>query len=147
MGGPTVLRYVSMLYRHSQMHVAKSLKGYGIGPGQHSFLLGICAEPGISQEGLSERLAIDKGTTAKAVKALIARGFVSRRRDPDDGRAYRLYPTDSGEALLELVREVLVDWQESLWAGLEPEERRLAFFLTERMAANARKRLEEDCRR
>jgi DNA-binding MarR family transcriptional regulator len=135
---PTILRFVSILYRYSQMRIAKRMKPFGIGPGQYPFILGIRRQPGISQDGLAERLAIDKGTTAKAVKTLERGGFIDRRLDPADKRAYKLYPTKKGEELSAALDAVLLEWREILFSGFSEEERKQAYSLVVRMSENAR---------
>lgn len=135
-----ILRHISVLYRYSQIHIARRLKSFDIGPGQYPFLLRICRQPGINQDDLSEILVIDKGTTAKAVKALKARGYIKKEADPGDRRMRRLFPTDKGENLRALlIGEILVEWREILRQGFSEEEKVQVDDLVARMAANAAK--------
>ena len=81
---------------------------------------------------------IDKGTTAKAVKALEEGGWIQRREDEADRRVYRLYATRQGQELGSLLDEILQEWQEVLFAGFTHMEKQEAFDLVKRMAENAR---------
>jgi DNA-binding MarR family transcriptional regulator len=135
---PTILRFISILYRYSHMHIARRLQPYGLASGQHPFLLAVCRHPGFSQEKLSEHLVIDKGTTAKAVKALEKGGWIERRVDEADRRMYRLFATKQGQELGSRLDDILLKWQEVLFAGFSPTEKEEAFDLVKRMAENAR---------
>ena len=135
---PTILRFISILYRYSHMHIARRLQPYGLASGQHPFLLAICRHPGFSQDQLSEHLVIDKGTTAKAVKALEKGGWIERRVDAADRRVYRLFATKQGQELGNRLDDILRQWQEVLFADFTPTEKQEAFDLVKRMAENAR---------
>lgn len=135
--GPTILRFVSILYRYSHMHIARRLQPYGLASGQHPFLLAVCRHPGFSQDQLSEHLVMDKGTTAKAVKALEKAGWIDRRVDEADRRIYRLFATKQGQELGSRLDAILLQWQETLFAGFTPAEKQEVFALVKRMAENA----------
>jgi len=92
----------------------------------------------MNQDGLSERLVIDKGTTAKAVKELESDGFILREADPTDKRTNRLYPTQKGEELKEELDLFLVEWRDVLWKGFSEGEKTQAYYLVEKMAENAK---------
>jgi len=138
---PTILRFISIIYRYSQIHIAKKLKSYGIGSGQYPFILAICRSPGISQDGLSEKLVIDKGTTAKSVKTLESAGFLERKIDDADRRAYKLYATPIGQELQGALDTILLEWRDILWKGFSQDERKQVYDLAIRMADNAKNHL------
>lgn len=138
MRSPTILRYVSILYRYSQIHMARTLRSRGTGAGPYPFLLAVNRLPGISQDGLSEELAIDKGATARAVRSLEEAGYLERRPDGRDRRTHRLYATSEGLALVEVLNAALRDWMDVLFRGLSGTERDQAFDLIIRMSGNAR---------
>ena len=76
-----------------------------IGHGPRRFLVEIALNPGHTQEEISERLLMDKTTTARAVKQLEQRGYIIRKRNDIDKRRYRLDPTEKGKVLLPRVLE------------------------------------------
>lgn len=135
---PTILRYVSILYRYSQMYLASRLKPLHSSVGLYPFMLAICRRPGMNQEGLSEILVMDKGTTAKAVKNLERKGYIVRESDQTDRRTNRLYPTAPGEEFRDKLDVFLLEWKEILWKDFSASERTQSCDLIRRMAANAR---------
>ncbi len=64
---------------------------------------------------LAAELAVSQPTASDAVAALVRKGHVERRADPDDGRATRLYATDSGSALA----KSLAGWPEALLGAID----------------------------
>lgn len=134
---PTILRYVSILYRYSQIYLAGRLKPLRTTVGLYPFMLAICRQPGMNQESLSEILVMDKGTTARAVKELEHKGCIVREPDCSDRRTNRLYPTARGEALADRLDVFLLEWKEILWKGFSEGERNQSYELVKKMAANA----------
>jgi len=137
---PTILRFISIAYRNSQIFINRELKERGIdlGAGQYPFVLFICRNPGFNQDAVSDGLSIDKGTTAKALKELVAKGYIERCTDERDKRNYRVYATERGRALKAELDLLLGEWRERLLTGLDPQERESAYSLVERIASNAR---------
>ena len=134
---PAISKYSSMVYRLSQIYFDEQLAPYHIGCGQQFFLLHIYRHPGINQYELAYQDHYDKGTTARAVKKLEAQGYVLRRSDEHDRRITKLYVTKKGEAIVEMINQVLADWHAIITDGLSDEECEVTARLMGRVAANA----------
>ncbi|MBP1082396.1 MULTISPECIES: MarR family winged helix-turn-helix transcriptional regulator [Bacillus] len=128
--------YISAIYRHMQILISAQLQPYRIGSGQYIFLLTIARKEGISQKALSEKLLIDKTTTAKAIKKLEAEGYVKRETDPADKRYSLLYLTESGRAVLPKVQATLHDISRKSRTGMDDEEYKLMLSLLKKMLNN-----------
>jgi len=140
---PTVLRFVSILYRYSHMHIARELQPFGLSSGHHPFLLAVYRHPGNSQDAIAEHLVIDKSTTAKAIKVLEESGFIYRIVDSKDRRAHRVFITEKGKEIGAILDQILLKWQETLFQGFSPEEKRIAKNLVKRMAENAKRKVSQ----
>ena len=92
-------KWISALYRYLQMRLNSELEPYNLGSGQFPALLVLLKNEGINQETISKTLHLDKATVARAVNKLMAKGYVVRKRDPLDGRAYVLYTTANFESV------------------------------------------------
>lgn len=69
--------------------------------GAQMFVLGeIAAEPGASIKRLSERTLTDPSSVSVVVARLVDAGFITRERDPNDGRKTILGLTSRGTKLL-----------------------------------------------
>lgn len=107
MDKPSIGRLISAVFRHLKVLIEHELDGYQMNTGQIHFFMEIYKHPGMTQEELSHHLLVDKATTAKAIKKLLGEGYVLRKRDDADKRAYRLYVTESGKALFPELHNVL----------------------------------------
>lgn len=72
-------------------------------PTQYSALAFIHIEPGIHQNTLGERIALDRSSVTKCVEILEARGLLRREIDSRDKRARLLYITPEGDEMLKEV--------------------------------------------
>ena len=101
-----LLRNIGSLCRCVQSVMDLKFRHYNLQRGQFIFLTRTCENPGIRQVELTSICNVDKGTTAKAVSKLEAAGYLIRKQDAGDGRAWNLFPTESGKKLYEaLIQE------------------------------------------
>jgi len=90
---------------------------------KHFGCLTVIADEGpLSQQYLGLRMRVDRTTIVSVVDDLEAAGFVHRKRNPDDRRAYALIATPAGAAWLEDKRGALMDAHAELLAPLAPDE-------------------------
>jgi DNA-binding MarR family transcriptional regulator len=113
---------ISAIYRHMQVLIASELAPYRIGSGQYIFMMAIAFQQPITQKALSERLLIDKTTTAKAITKLETEGYVRREANPADNRYQLLYLTDSGREVVPKVQEALARVKNKTRKGMKDEE-------------------------
>lgn len=114
--------YISIIYRHMQMHLNNELDKYGFGSGQYLYLIHVATKEGITQKELSSDLAIDKGTTAKAISKLVEQGYVYTKENIKDGRSHKLYLTESGKEIVPKVRKILINTSKKLKANMDSIE-------------------------
>lgn len=89
---------------------------------------------------LATALRLDKSTTTRVVDALVRKGYVERRPDPEDARAVSLCVTREGRALYERINDELIDQQVGLLRDLDPELRAAATEVVRRLARAAQGR-------
>lgn len=73
---------------------------FDVTPTQYSALAFIYNEPGIQQNVLGDRIALDRSSVTKCVEGLETRGLIRRQVDQKDKRARMMYITPDGEAML-----------------------------------------------
>lgn len=129
-------KYISQLHRKGNVFITREVSKYGIGVGQVMFLLDLYVQDGKNQEEISERLKIDKGTTARAIKKLEEQGFISRVKDECDKRANKIYLTDKGKSIREDVYSTLDEWNNKISEILNEEEEETMKNLLERVCKN-----------
>ena len=119
------------------------LEPYGIGRGQHRFLMELFSHKGISQGEIAHNLSMDKSAVARALMKLEKAGFVRRERDSTDRRIVRAYLTNEAESIKEPLFSVLSGWTHTLANGLTDKERNQALALLRHMTDNANRALTE----
>ena len=94
----------------------------------------LAASEGQSQQALSNALGIHRSAVVSLVDDLEQRGLAERRRDPFDRRAYTLYLTPEGRALLAEAQSVAEEHEAELLTALNASERSQLISLLRRVA-------------
>jgi DNA-binding MarR family transcriptional regulator len=115
--------YISIIYRHIQIHLNKEFNEFGFGSGQYLHFIHISYNEGITQKELSQSMAIDKGTTAKAIHKSVEQGYIYSKIDRNDKRSSKLFLTKSGKNILPRVRLILNKTSEILKSGMDSSEK------------------------
>ena len=101
------------------------------------YLLTVCRNAGASQDRLASLLGVANSNVTRQLASLEKLGYVTRRRDENDGRCWLIDPTDRAYEMLPRLVEVLRDAQAALTRDTSVEEQELLLELVERMAYNA----------
>jgi DNA-binding MarR family transcriptional regulator len=131
-----IAKYISLLYRKSSVYINRVVSEYDIRSGQLIFLMDLYLQDGKNQEEISERLKIDKGTTARALKKLEEQEFITRVKDKDDKRANRIYLTEKSKDIKPDVYNVFEDWNKKISENLTNEEEETLRNLLEKVCKN-----------
>ncbi|EDS05209.1 transcriptional regulator, MarR family [[Clostridium] scindens ATCC 35704] len=95
----------------------------GIGTAEFDFIHLVRNNPGITQAEIREKLKIDKGAAARRAASLEAKGFLTREKNPQDGRSQLLYATEKAEKLRNSKAGIEAVFYEWLLAELPEDER------------------------
>ncbi len=106
---------VSRLMRRNYNRRAQ---GLGLSLAQWRALAFLSRQEGVKQVTLAESLEIQPITLARLIDRLEEAGLVTRRPDPDDRRAIRLYLTSQAQPLLEQMWELATKTHEDALADL-----------------------------
>lgn len=90
-------RQITKIARECSRFTSKVLKDTGLGLSEYEFIHCIRHDPGISQEGLREKLGLDKAAVARRAANLEKKGYIIRKQDPDDGRGKQLFTTEKSD--------------------------------------------------
>ncbi|GAA0730475.1 MarR family transcriptional regulator [Clostridium malenominatum] len=91
-----ILREIGTLSRSIHSICDIKFKELKLQKGQFIYLTRICENPGINFIDLTILLKIDKTSTTKAIQKLETQGYIERKKDLNDKRVIRLYPTEKG---------------------------------------------------
>ena len=130
-------RLTSIIYRCSQVHINNELKKYNIGIGQIYFLKKLSKKDGINQEHLAESLLFSKATSTRAIQKLESEGYVIRKKDKTDKRAYNVFITLKGKKFMNIFKNISSDWNNIILSGFTEKEKELFINLLKKTIENA----------
>ncbi|MFA6115823.1 MAG: MarR family transcriptional regulator [Sphingomonas sp.] len=101
-------------------------------------LIAVIAESdGLTQQALGAATRMDKVTVSRAAIALVDRGLVQRRPNPDDQRSHLLSLTKAGKTLYESVAPKALELEAQVFAGFSAEEIATFSTMLDRIEASA----------
>lgn len=115
-----LLHDVSRLLRRN---FSRRMAHRGLTQAQWQTLAHLSRCQGVNQTTLADMLDVQPITLARLIDRLEASGWVERRADPADRRAFRLYLTDAARPLIDEMWDRAADTREEAMAGLEPAVR------------------------
>lgn len=129
-------KFISAVYWQRNSFFFKRFNKFNIGCGQYRFLLNLYLQDGITQEELSNKLMVDKATTARAIKKLEEEGYVSRSVLEEDKRAYKIMITEKSLSIKKEFFEILDEWENEVMRNLSVEEKKSLLHLLEKIASS-----------
>lgn len=132
-----IIRNITEIARCGAQYRTEMLAPMGLKACHASYLMEICAHPGISQDRLAARICINKSNVARQVAILEEDGFLIRTPSPQDKRIMQLYPTEKTMELLPSISPILTQWEACLTADVSEEERAVLERVLERMKDKA----------
>lgn len=111
------------IYRNTQMYLDKVLKRFDIGSGAFPYLFMLERKEGISQNQISREIGNDKAMSARTITRLIEQGYVSKREDERDSRAYQLFLTEKAREVIPEIRKEINILTEMITEDLTEEEK------------------------
>ncbi len=101
----------------------KRAQAMGLTRAQWRVLVHLGPRQGINQSALADILELDNVTLGRHVDRLEATGWLQRRPDPDDRRAWCLHLTAKAEPILERMEALAVQTQGEALDGIDPADR------------------------
>lgn len=135
----------AMLHRLQMSMCKRDILQAGIQPSQFPFLMNLVQEESpVTQDYLSSCLAIDKGTTARAISQLKKAGYVTRETNPYNRRQKLVLATEKAHDVANALFTTLDNATKIFVQGFTEDERNTILKLMDRMISNARRGLDED---
>ena len=97
--------------------------GYGhVTSAYGAILLPLYVEDGLRMVDLAQRTRLSKQTMTSTIKLMEKNGLVRRERDPDDGRAFRVYLTEDARNFQNIAVDVYTEMDALVASILTPSE-------------------------
>jgi DNA-binding MarR family transcriptional regulator len=112
------------------------LEPFGLTPFHWVVLCCLWEQDGLATSDIGERLCQVGGTLTGVIDRMEERGLVQRERDQRDRRIWRIWLTEEGRKLEEILPPLALEVRETLLEGLSSEEQRQLSQYVDRMIAN-----------
>jgi DNA-binding MarR family transcriptional regulator len=109
---------------HAASKFSERIDKLGLYPSHAGVMRLLSQSEGISQRQLCTKLSMVPSRLVILLDELQDRGIIERRDDPSDRRSYSLYLTEKGKAVLESVKKIAKEHNESICEGLNTRERK-----------------------
>ena len=139
-----LIKNTGQLWRCGNLYRTARYDTLGIGSYQDSYIVNVCAHPGITQEALSKLIFVHKSNVARQLGSLEEKGYVTRKTDDNDKRNLLVYPTARAFEALREIERVNDEWDSLVLGGLTNEERKAAEKLIGKLAENAGRLIEKE---
>lgn len=124
----------------SQLIVRKfqeRLEPLGLTPFHWVVLCCLWQEDGLAIGNIGEKLQQVGGTLTGVIDRMEERGFVHRERDLQDRRIWRIWLTDAGRELQQVLPPIALEFQEEIFKGIHTSKRKQLSALLDRLIVNA----------
>ncbi|SHK29554.1 MarR family winged helix-turn-helix transcriptional regulator [Paramaledivibacter caminithermalis] len=110
------------IHRYFRLFLNYKLKNYELSSAEFLVLLVMIKKDGLSQESINKGLQFDKGFLAKVAKSLENKGYIIRKINQEDRRAYRLFLTDKAKTFIPEIFKILNEWDDTILEGMTKKE-------------------------
>ena len=139
-----IVRNMTEITRCGAQYRTEQLESMGLKACHASYLSDICANPGISQDRLAQRICINKSNVARQAAILEEQGFITRRPSKEDKRVMELHPTEKTLELMPRITCILNCWEDCLTADFSEEEKECMAAMLSKMRSRAAKWMEDN---
>jgi|LSQX01.3.fsa_nt_gb DNA-binding MarR family transcriptional regulator len=139
-----LMRYINRISRCGILFRNGKLEHEGINGYQHTYILNICRNPGISQDALAKTIYVNKSNVTRQLALLENSGYISRITSEKDKRVLQVYPTQKAFDILPKVKSLLDEWEAYVTEGLSKEEKSVMVLMLQRVMVKATQKIGED---
>lgn len=132
-----IIKHITRLERKKRHYLDENLRDFKLHGAMFMIILYLDRHPGSSQDILSVYLLVDKSGVARKCSRLEELGYIKREQSQDNKRQNELYLTESGQALLTVIRSLLSQWREIVTKDMTEHEQKELLRLLELMEKNS----------
>ncbi|MFP5514034.1 MAG: MarR family winged helix-turn-helix transcriptional regulator [Alphaproteobacteria bacterium] len=115
--------WMRMVSNHVSLAFARRLEGKDVTVAEWVMMRDLQDAGPLAPNRLAERMGMTRGAISKLADRLVAKGLVTRRDDPSDGRAQSLELSETGSLLLPELARLADENDAAAFDCLTPEER------------------------
>lgn len=135
---------LSILVRQMRVYADRRFSKTGSSFSEQLVLMYLIGHGPSRQMQVSNGLKIDKGAIAKTIAKMEEKGFISTEVNEKNRREKIISLAPGSSTAVDLMSEVLRDWEEKINEGIDPEDRETFVCVLKRMVANSSAMIEEE---
>ncbi|MFZ3579926.1 MarR family winged helix-turn-helix transcriptional regulator [Virgibacillus sp. DJP39] len=132
--------HIGILVRNAHLNISsyvkKQLEPFNLAPEQNLIMMMLWKKDGISPNEFSCDLNKDKANIARMIASLENKGFIKREDDPSDKRTFKVYLTEEGKRLENLVVPILRETNKTVMNGITDDQFLVLQNLLTKMSTN-----------
>jgi MarR family transcriptional regulator, transcriptional regulator for hemolysin len=113
---------LAVIARQLRQRFDQSMESAGITRAQWSLIIVVARNPGATQRMIADMLEVSEVTAGRLIDRLCAEGFLERRENRQDRRAYCVYLTEAAQPTLDRLSEIATISENEAFAGLSDED-------------------------
>jgi MarR family transcriptional regulator for hemolysin len=113
---------LTVLARQLRVSFDQSVEDSGLTRAQWSLIATVARNPGATQRTIAEALEVREITAGRLVDRLCDDGYLKRRENPNDRRAYCVYLTPAAQPVLDKLDELARVHEAKIFEGISGEE-------------------------
>lgn len=127
-------KWISRLYKHHEQFINEKLTVYNLKHSEANLLMHLYRNrDGINQETLTTNLGVDKATVSRAVKGLLQKKYIFRKRSLEDGRVNLIFLSKKGQEVKSVIKEIYQDWFDFVMKDISDSEIKIMLRNLEKM--------------
>jgi MarR family transcriptional regulator for hemolysin len=113
---------LTVLSRQLWLNFDQGVERAGLTRAKWSLIAAVARAPGTTQRVIATMLQVTEVTAGRMIDRLCADGYLERREDPQDRRAYRVHLTPAARPVLDQMSQTATIHTNAAFAGLEEED-------------------------
>lgn len=113
---------MAVIARQLRLSFDQTVERSGLTRAKWTLIVAVSRNPGATQRMIAEVLNVREITAGRLIDRLCEEGYLQRRANPSDRRAYSVYLATAAQPVLEKLDELAKVHEADLFAGLEDED-------------------------
>lgn len=129
---------ISLIARHLRIYAERSMNAtIDLSFPEMQVLMALSGKKEANQEQIAQIIGIDKSSVAKTLSKLEGRSLVTRRQNPVNKRENLVSLAPDAACVLKGMGDVYSAWEDDVFAGVEPADRKTFEAVLETLTANS----------
>lgn len=120
-------KLITYLSRCIQQELKNVVAPFDLSVGEVPYYIALTKQDGLTQDKLSRFVKVDKAATARMVKSLELKGYITRETDSKDKRNKKIYLTEMGRLKYEPLSKALKEFNQKLTSEWTDEQYEIVY--------------------